>query len=540
MTRDVRNNLIIAALAVSVVAHFGAMFWARPRVMTHVVTGIARAARRGPMRVTEAQAKPEPVAIAVLKDETAAKDAPRTEETVAILPAEDVSLPSAPAQAVVPATAMPDVLSGLSPDVAAPKVEVASVAESAPAKPVETMKFETPQMANAAGMSVGLSMPTDLVAAPVFEAPVFAPVGSFRETEAEPEIVRVKTEETRPKEVFKPVEEVMPKVDEQVVQAEKEAVRNLMESTSALDMRSVVDVSLATSFEGGHTYFKATIRSKPRVPSVPKDVVVLIDASGSIGHDRLSSCRKAAKEILRTAMNTGDRFNLVAFRDRFAYAFKTWQPCDAASYAAGDRWMTRLAAHGRTDVFSTISSVLTLPRDPTRPLVALVVTDGDANTGVSATAEILAKFTKLNDGLISVYMYGVKSSANRELIDVLTHGNRGESFIFDGWRWNAGEGIGAFSERFRDPIVTDLRLAFPAACAAEAYPALLKNLYRDNAVDLIGRVAGRPGEIVFTLRGIAGSLAYDGFFRLPVRTARTDARLPAAWRAERQLDAKLR
>ena len=61
-------------------------------------------------------------------------------------------------------------------------------------------------------------------------------------------------------------------------------------------------------------------------------------------------------------------------------------------------------------MFSTISSVLTLPRDPGRPLIALVVTDGEANAGVSDTGAILSKFTALNDGLVSVYMYGVKTS----------------------------------------------------------------------------------------------------------------------------------
>ena len=272
---------------------------------------------------------------------------------------------------------------------------------------------------------------------------------------------------------------------------------------------------------------------------MPKDVVILIDASGSIGDDRLKSCRKAARAILRSCTNTGDRFNLVAFRDRFSYAFPSWQECSADSFDKGDKWLSRLAAHGRTDVFATISSVLTLPRDPARPLIALVVTDGDANAGVSGTAEILSKFSALNDGLVSVYMYGVKKSANRELIDVLTRGNRGESFVYDGWRWNAGSGIEALSERFRDPVVTDLRVIFPASSTAEAYPSLLKNVYRGNNVDIFGRVEGRPEEVAFSLRGLAGSVPYEGFFRLPLTGSGSDESLPELWRQEREIDLKL-
>ena len=242
---------------------------------------------------------------------------------------------------------------------------------------------------------------------------------------------------------------------------------------------------------------------------------------------------------MRSCTNTGDRFNLVAFRDRFSYAFRTWRECDAASFAEGDKWLSHLVAHGRTDVFATISSVLTLPRDPKRPLIALVVTDGDANAGVKGTADILSKFSKLNDGLVSVYMYGVKASANRELIDVLTRGNRGESFIFDGWRWKAGSGIEGLSERFRDPVVTDLRVVFPSSCPAEAYPSLLRNVYRGNEVTFVGRVPGRPADVAFSLKGLSGDVAYEGFFRLPIDAAQKDASIPELWLQEREIDLKI-
>jgi len=535
MTRDVRNNLIIAALAVSLVAHLGAMFWAKPHVMTRVAEGIARIARRGPMRVQEASERPDPVTIDVMRDEAAEKPAPEAAGAVAVLPSGETVFPSAPAGVVTPEVAMSAVLDGLAPEAAAPRVVEAPVGEVCP--PAEPkMMFDRPAIRDATGSEVvSVIISRDAPSAPMFEAPVFAPVGNLASG-----AVSFDRSDGPASGSFTPLVEVMPEIDANVVEREKRAVRELMASGRSRDLCAVVDAALAVRSEGGYTYFRATLRAKSGLGSVPKDVVVLIDASGSIGHDRLSSCCRAAKEILRTAMNTGDRFNLVAFRDRFSYAFRIWQPCEAKSYAEADAWMARLAAHGRTDVFATIASVLTLPRDPKRPLIALVVTDGEANAGVSETAAILSQFTALNDGLVSVYMYGVKEAANRELIDVLTHGNRGESLVFDGWRWNAGEDIGVFSERFRDPLVTDLRLVFPAASGVEAYPVLLKNLYRGNAVEIVGRVRGAPAEIAFSLRGIAGEAAYDGFFRLPTASAKDEAALPAVWRAERNLDARLR
>ncbi|MBQ6915562.1 MAG: hypothetical protein IJQ65_07565, partial [Kiritimatiellae bacterium] len=180
------------------------------------------------------------------------------------------------------------------------------------------------------------------------------------------------------------------------------------------------------------------------------------------------------------------------------------------------------------------------PRDPARPLIALVVTDGDANAGVRDTSEILSKFTALNDGLVSVYMYGVKSSANRELIDVLTRGNRGESFIFDGWRWSAGSGIEGLSNRFRDPVLSDLRLVFSSSTRAEAYPRRLKNLYKGESLEVVGRVPAGIKEIAFSLKGLNGVKAYEGFFRVPLASASADAAAAGAWRGEKLIDSRLR
>jgi hypothetical protein len=181
-----------------------------------------------------------------------------------------------------------------------------------------------------------------------------------------------------------------------------------------------------------------------------------------------------------------------------------------------------------------------LPRDPARPLIALVVTDGDANAGVSDTAEILSRFTALNDGLVSVYMYGVKKEANRELIDMLTRGNRGESIIHMGSRRHSGAALEPLATAFRDPVLTDLRIMFAAGTMAETYPRLLKNLYRGGAVVLRGRCPARVKELVFTLKGLSGAKAFESLYRIDMESAdKASAALIGEWRADRVVAGRL-
>ena len=538
MTREAKGELVVTALVVSALVHVGVMLYAKPKVMTHVAAGGSRVVARAPMRVTKEVPRPEPVKIDAVEDLAAQKDAPPAETVAATEP-----LPSE-APDVLPVA----VKAAVASVPAAPAVEaVAPVFDTEPLRldalvsaKIPRAPIETPSVPDVPALAAPAALPrAEAGAAPLLRLTPSAgtdPDSAFLPTQ----LARAALPAESPAAAFVPSEEVYEKVDEKVVEEEKAAVKALVESEQAVELPKFVHTAMTRQTEGAWTYFKVMVTPRASLAVVPKDVVVLIDASGSIGSDRIVSIRKAAKRILRSATNTGDRFNLVAFRDRFAYAFRTWQDCTQASFDRSDKWLNNLAAHGRTDVFATISSVLTLPRDPARPLIALVVTDGDANAGVRDNAGILSKFTALNDGLISVYMYGVKASANRALIDALTRGNRGEGFVFDGWRWRAGEGIDGLSERFRDPVLSDLRVIFAADAKAEAYPRLLRNLYRSGTVEIVGRVPAGTAKVSFSLRGLNGAQAYEGFFTHTFETAATDVTLAAAWRAEREIDRKLR
>ena len=546
-----RSEIVGLALVVSVVIHVALMFFMKPQVMTHVSGADARSRARGPMRVRESVPPPDTVRLETVADVSAQREAPAA-EVDDLMPETEVVVAGADSPSDVPP---PD----FSP-AEVPKVKEMTV-ENAPMLSVpihvgeEAAKFTSPTVAEnpllytpTAGSApppspiapddVGPDIPApEVKPGPLSDvADVFEPGSDFKDP----------TEPPRKVDDFVPVSEVMSEVDERVVEQEKSAVRGLLDVREARDLSSLVNVVGSSAEADGWTYFRLQISpdelqtdSDKALPVVSKDVVILIDASGSIANDRLRSCREAAKEILRTCMNSGDRFNLVAFRDRFEYAFKSWRDCDRDSYKAAESWMDRLAAHGRTDVFATIASVLTLPRDPKRPLVALVVTDGDANAGVRETSQILSRFTALNDGLVSVYMYGVKGTANRELIDVLTRGNRGESFIHEGDRKFAGRSIGELSERFRDPVLTDLRVVFTAASKAEALPARLKNLYKGEVIEVVGRAPKGTKEVSFSLKGLNGERAYEGFFRVNLVESSFDAGLPKAWGVEKNIDRRL-
>lgn len=538
MKRADRADILIAALTVSLVAHAVLMIFIAPKVMSRMAGRPAGIHHREPMRVDKAVPSKEALKLELLADMPATRDAPVADISDLGMSAAFIPIPESDEGAAIPKPVVPG-----------PDEAFASVAESAPVFADKVEVIERRQTVSPVVERLDLAPLPQTQSAPKIDGlvdsrpvPLQISVESVIASTPQPTSETVRMETRRGgSDDFKPSAEVYDEVDERIVEVEKAAVRRLVDSSATRDLAPGVDCRLTRQIVGEWTYFHLTVTPESGVFStVPKDLVVLLDASGSIGTDRLTSCRSAARRILRSALNTGDRFNLVAFRDRFSYAFRSWQNCSAASYKAADRWLVDLAPFGRTDVFSTISSVLTLPRDPKRPIIAIVITDGDANAGVRETAEILSKFSSLNDGLVSVYMYGVKRSSNLELIDVLTRGNRGESVVHDGSRWKAGDGLEGLAERFRDPVLTDLRLVFSAVCPADTYPRMLKNLYAGGSLELVGRIPSDQGELAFSLRGQRAGTAFESFFRLPISSAEPETGLASRYADEAVIDMKLR
>jgi hypothetical protein len=539
VTRERREEIVALALAISLVLHIGVMFYAKSKVMTHIARGFARVTHRQPMRM-DTKSPPPPAAITGEATELApAKDAPAAvgpEDPALTGTVEPMESKSRPLPPVLADAAVPEIAPA-SFDFDPPKFDGAKVsakipvAEILPPVPVCVAGAAQPMPSAPVAFS-----PPKMPAVGVDPDSMFAPSRLADQPVAE--FKRIRSEAAKPK--FVPSDEVYEKVDEQVVKSERQAVKDLLDADGAEELERFADAQIVCAGEDGWTYFKVMVNARASLPVVPKDVVVLIDASGSIGRERMASIRHAAKRLVRSLTNTGDRFNLVAFRDRYSYAFKRWQDCSRTAFERADEWIDDLAAHGRTDVFATIRSVLTLPRSPERALIALVVTDADANYGLSETSKIISRFTALNDGLVSLYMYGVKSEANRELIEALTRGNRGESFVYSGRKARSGSGIEGLSERFRDPVLSDIRVIFTAQSRAEAYPRRLRNLYRGGVLELYGRVPAGVKKVAFSLRGLNGKKPYTGFYSFDLSAAPVDSTAVAGWKDEKRIDLKLK
>ena len=304
-------------------------------------------------------------------------------------------------------------------------------------------------------------------------------------------------------------------------------VDELKERAQYKPMDGVLDTAVTVYQQDGVSWFRLTV--KPRAGRmqevIPKDVLFLADVSGSLGEGRMKYCRQALRKSLEE-LNPGDRFNVVAFRDAISTCSPDWMSAAQDNVDRAIDFVSALRSQGNTDMLSSLETIFRHPRDPGRPLLAIMLTDGKPTAGMTAASSIITRFSALNDGLVTVCTYGVSTRANQFLLDLLAHANRGRYAVVEsGWLNRADHskiatGFSEFYAPLRNPIMNDVTVLFSTRAAqVEAYPQNAENLYLGTPLEIYGRCPSNSGKMVCQLRGLAKGVGYDMLVEIDLNKA---------------------
>jgi hypothetical protein len=326
----------------------------------------------------------------------------------------------------------------------------------------------------------------------------------------------------------------LPPADRKIIDTQNK-IENIRESVKYTPIDEMLSASLTTYKEDNALFFKVAVQPRKDQPItvIPKDVIWVLDVSGSMSEGRLTFCRKGLIQALDT-LNPGDRFTVIAFRNTVFHAFPTWQTVTPESIKKATAFIQSLRAYGTTDVLGSLRRLMSLPRDPTRPMIAMIITDGKPTAGVTESSGIIGAFTRLNKGMVSIYSFGTHGSANAYLLDMLTYCNRGNSTIIRGNRWDIPDEMASVFLGFRNPVLSDASIIFDASSDSEVYPRRTANLYLNRPIEVFGKCNATEKELVFQIRGLAGEKGYDSIFRLPVsEAARGTSDLKKRWASQK-------
>ncbi|MCA9880677.1 MAG: VWA domain-containing protein, partial [Thermomicrobiales bacterium] len=152
---------------------------------------------------------------------------------------------------------------------------------------------------------------------------------------------------------------------------------------------------------------------------VAKDVIVVLDTSGSMEGEKIEQAREALLYVL-DHLNPDDRFNIVEFSTGAREYSRDLLPAANASEAIP--WVERLEATGGTDINLALLNALDMVQ-PGRPTMLLFLTDGVATEGEQDTSRIIGNIADAAPSNVRLFSFGVGDDVDTILLDTIAQQN---------------------------------------------------------------------------------------------------------------------
>lgn len=303
-------------------------------------------------------------------------------------------------------------------------------------------------------------------------------------------------------------------------------------------IENMLKVQLSTSensADPGYLYCRIAIERAGQevLPVLPKDIVFVQDCSASISEQKLYFCRQGLIKGLEL-IGPQDRFNVMGFRDSLQLAFPTWTNRTPETIKEGESFIRSMKSTGDTDFFASIQYLLSMQRDPSRPIIAVLVSDGAPTKGLTDSTTIIEAFSRANAGTISIFTLGTYAGVNGYLLDLISYRNRGDTHVVTSGRWDIPRVIEDRVTEVSRPVLTGLQFVFASGADCQAYPLLTSNLYLDRPLVVLARVSKKEKSLLFQAVGRAGDADCDMIFNLDLTKsypAETD--IPTSWAWQR-------
>ena len=217
-------------------------------------------------------------------------------------------------------------------------------------------------------------------------------------------------------------------------------------------------------------------------PAVPKDVVLVLDTSGSMEGEKLEQAREALSYVLDN-LAAGDRFAVVEFSTGVRMFDDQLLP--VSEVAGAIRWVSRLEATGGTDIDSALERAMGLV-DTERPTYLLFLTDGVPTEGETDIGTIVENVNDEAPGNVRLFPFGVGDDVDTVLLDTLASEHYGATtYVRPGDALDSA--VAAFYSSVSTPVLTDVSLQIDGVQVEELYPLPLPDIFAGTQMVVVGR-----------------------------------------------------
>lgn len=273
-----------------------------------------------------------------------------------------------------------------------------------------------------------------------------------------------------------------------------------------------------TTAQGDFGLLLLTPPQRPARLSLARELILVIDTSGSMGGEPIRAAREALLRAL-DSLRPGDRFNLIQFNSGSEALFRAPVAADPGHLEQARRYVRRLDAGGGTNMQPALQRALAKDHDIDSGVLRQIVfvTDG----AVANEAQLFGLIhQKLGDDRL--FTVGIGSAPNTWFMSEAARAGRG-SYTTIARVAEVEQRMEALFRMLESPVLTSLQLDLPEA--RESLPDPIPDLYAGEPIQLVMRLDGPPAQA--RLRGRLGQQPWSA--QLDLAGAADQAGIGVLW-----------
>ena len=232
-------------------------------------------------------------------------------------------------------------------------------------------------------------------------------------------------------------------------------------------------------------------------PVIPKEIIFMVDASGSIGMNRLTQFEEGLVYSLKH-LNPDDRFNILVFKDKvIAFSPTSLKPKGKNIKDAVD-FLQDLRSWSTTDVYGALRASINL-KDPFVPSYRVLMSDGYPTTGMIDARRVINEISKINDNKVSIFTFGGGASVDPYMLDFIAFKNRGWSRVVDR-EYFIGKELSKLYDEIKDPLLLNVRYYASGLNDKEIFPQTMPDFFKGSQFVIYGRYTNE-NKFVIQIRG---------------------------------------
>ena len=296
-----------------------------------------------------------------------------------------------------------------------------------------------------------------------------------------------------------------------------------------------VAIDVLTFRENGKQGYFMLLAS-PRIaeggPVMPKNVIFVLDRTGSMAGEKIVQAKAALKYCLNS-LKPQDQFNLITFNETPDTLFAELEKPTKERLKKALGAVDQIDASGGTNINDALTAAFEQFRQygQTRNYIVFL-TDGLPTVGEQNMDTILKNAKAANKSNVRMFNFGVGYDVNTHLLDLLTEQSGGvPEYVLPSE--DIETKVSSFFARISEPVLTDIKLSATGVRVSEMYPSSLPDLFKGSQLIILGRYDGN-GKATFTLSGktAKGARKWQTSVNMPSAEGEKDF-IPQIWAARK-------